>query len=156
MHKGQCMCGAVHYEVHGPIRNVIACHCRECRRASGHYVAASAAHPEDLVITKDGGLQWYEGTKSIRRGFCKKCGSTLFFDHGRDYPTGIAAGSLERSSDVRISAHIWTEEKGDYYDIDDQAPQFTSAAWRERSGWDPLRWSDGADHVTGKKKFGES
>jgi hypothetical protein len=78
------MCGAVQYEIHGPIRDVIACHCEQCRRVSGHFVAATAAHPEHLSITKDEGLAWYEGTEFIRRGFCRRCGSTLFFDHGDD------------------------------------------------------------------------
>ena len=48
MFTGQCMCGQVRYEVHGPLRDVIACHCAQCRRASSHYVAATAAHPKDL------------------------------------------------------------------------------------------------------------
>ncbi len=155
MYRGRCMCGAVQYEIHGPIRDVIACHCEQCRRVSGHFVAATAAHPEHLSITKDEGLAWYEGTEFIRRGFCRRCGSTLFFDHGDDYPTGIAAGSLDSSEGMRLAAHIWTEEAGDYYDLPDDPPKFTSAEWREKSGWDPLGWSDGQDHVRGAKKFDE-
>ena len=155
VYTGQCMCGAVQYEIRGPIRDVIACHCEQCRRASGHFVAATAAQPKHLVITKDDGLAWYEGTKYIRRGFCRICGSTLFFDHGNDYPTGIAAGSLARSEGVKIAAHIWTEVAGDYYEIADGAPRFTSAEWKERSGWDPLEWTDGRDHVEGARRFSE-
>jgi hypothetical protein len=149
------MCGAVRYEIRGPIRDVIACHCEQCRRVSGHYVAATAANPKDLVITKDDRLAWYEGTKYIRRGFCQNCGSTLFFDHGDDYPTGVAAGSLDSSENVKLAAHIWTEEAGHYYDIADEAPRFTSIEWKDRSGWDPLRWTDGSDHLQGAKKFSE-
>ncbi len=156
MYSGGCLCGAVRYEVRGPLRDVIACHCEQCRRASGHYVAATAAHPEHLVITKDEGLAWYAGTKTIRRGFCRLCGSTLFFDHGADYPTGIAAGSLDDGgAAVKLAAHIWLEEAGRYYELADAAPKFTSAQWRERGGWDPLRWTDGADHVGGARKFAE-
>ncbi len=155
MYKGGCMCGAVRYEVRGPIRDVIACHCEQCRRASGHYIAATAAHPEHLTITKDDGLSWYEGTTHIRRGFCKLCGSTLFFDHGSEYPTGIAAGSLDDSDGVKIAAHIWIDEAGSYYEVPAGAPKFTSAEWRDRGGWDPIAWTDGRDHVQGAKKFRE-
>ena len=38
-HGGGCLCGAVRYEIRGPLRGVIACHCSQCRRTSGHYVA---------------------------------------------------------------------------------------------------------------------
>ena len=147
------MCGEVQYRVDGPLRDVIACHCEQCRRSSGHYVAATAAHPGDLSITRDNGLAWYEGTASIRRGFCRLCGSNLFFDHGPDYPTGIAAGSLDGGEDVKLAAHIWTDEAGRYYEVPDDVPAFTSAQWRERRGWDPMRWTDGGDHVTGARKF---
>lgn len=155
MYMGGCMCGAVRYEIDGPIRDVIACHCEQCRRASGHYVAATAAHPKQLSIVLSDGLAWYEGTTHIRRGFCKRCGSTLFFDHGPDYPTGIAAGSLDNSSGVEIGAHIWIEEGGTYYELPESEPKFTSAQWRGQKGWDPLGWTDGKDHVAGARKFDE-
>jgi len=155
VYTGRCLCGAVQYEINGPIRDVIACHCKQCRRVSGHFVAATAAHPKQIRIAKDDGLAWYEGTEYIRRGFCKVCGSTLFFDHGDDYPTGIAAGSLDSSDSVKIAAHIWIEEAGHYYVIADDAPKFTSAEWRDCRGWDPLGWTDGEDHAEGEKKFNE-
>ena len=149
------MCGHVRYEIDGPIRDVIACHCEQCRRASGHYVAATAANPNDLKVTIDEGLSWCTGTRQIRRGFCRLCGSTLFFDHGSEYPTGVAAGSLDSAKNVKITAHIWTDEAGDYYKIADGVPQFTSAQWRERSGWDSLGWTDGKDHLSDSKRFNE-
>ena len=150
------MCGDVEYEIHGPIRDVIACHCEQCRRASGHFIAATAAHPEHLKITKDNGLCWYEGTSHIRRGFCRLCGSTLFFDHGSENPTGITAGSLDSSEGVKIAAHIWIDEAGGYYEIPGDAPKFSSVEWRDRGGWDPMSWTDGKDHVKGAKQFGKN
>ena len=150
------MCGAVRYEVDGPLRDVIAGHCEQCRRVSSHFVAATAAHCGDVTITKDDGLAWYEGTRQIRRGFCKLCGSTLSFDHGPDYPMGIAAGSLDDSGGLKIAAHIYIEEAGCYYDPTasaDDAPKLTSAQWRDRSGWDALGWSDGRDHPVHSKSL---
>ena len=34
---GGCECGAVRYEVRGPLREVIDCHCGQCRRTHGHF-----------------------------------------------------------------------------------------------------------------------
>jgi hypothetical protein len=33
--SGHCLCGAVRFEVEGPIRGVGMCHCSKCRRVSG-------------------------------------------------------------------------------------------------------------------------
>jgi len=41
--RGRCLCGAVRYELRGPLRPVVACHCNMCRRTSGHFAAATAA-----------------------------------------------------------------------------------------------------------------
>lgn len=53
----QCRCGAVRYEVNGPLRNVIACHCEQCRRSSGHFVAATACHRKYFTLTQQDGLR---------------------------------------------------------------------------------------------------
>jgi hypothetical protein len=32
---GSCLCGAVAFEITGPLRSVIACHCHQCRKQTG-------------------------------------------------------------------------------------------------------------------------
>ena len=54
---GSCICSAVRFELHGPLRQIIACHCTECRKASGHYTAATAVKPEHLHLAADEGLR---------------------------------------------------------------------------------------------------
>ena len=55
---GGCLCGAVRYRVDGPLDPVVACHCTQCRRSSGHHVAATGARREDVTI--EGEVAWYE------------------------------------------------------------------------------------------------
>ena len=120
---GGCLCGAVRYEVRGALRPVVACHCSQCRRMTGHFLAATAARHGDLAITRDATLQWYSASETARRGFCGACGSTLFWrGHGRDY-VAIAAGSIDGATGLKLVQHIYTADKGDYYDLDDGAPQ---------------------------------
>ena len=120
---GRCLCGAVSYRVTGPLRNVIYCHCEQCRRTSGHYVAASAAANADLVIEERSGLAWYASSDAAERGFCKVCGSSLFWrQHAEDF-TSICAGSLDRSDAVQAERHIFVASKGAYYDVNDTLPQ---------------------------------
>ena len=117
MKTGSCLCGAVQYEVHGPLRNVIACHCEQCRKQTGTYMSATAAKDEDLKVTDARGLKWYRSSKTARRGFCGECGSVLFWKgDGRDY-TAIAAGSLNGATGLTLEGHIFCASAGDYYVI---------------------------------------
>src|SRR5947208_12931183 len=81
--SGGCLCGSVRYEVRGPLRDVLLCHCVECRRWHGHVSASTAARREDLVLLSDADLRWVERPRSdarARRGFCTACGASLFWD----------------------------------------------------------------------------
>ncbi len=122
--SGGCLCGAVTYEVHGPLRPVIYCHCEQCRRTSGHYVAATAAEQVDLKMRNETGLRWYRSSGSARRGFCALCGSSLFW-HRNDHPTiSIMAGSLRAPTGLDASAHIFVDDANDYYVLCDGLPQY--------------------------------
>jgi len=118
-HTGSCLCGGVADEVEGPLREVIGCHCTQCRKQTGHYMAATAAKLDKFRIVKDEGLRWYRSSDMAERGFCQICGSTLFWQgKGRDY-VAIAAGSVDGETGQRIAFHIFCADKGDYYDIAD-------------------------------------
>jgi hypothetical protein len=120
---GGCLCGAVRYEVRGSLRPVIACHCTQCRRMTGHFLAATAAREGDLAITRGSTLKWYSASAAARRGFCAECGSTLFWHGtGRDY-VAIAAGSIDGATGLKLVQHIYTSDKGDYYELDDGLAQ---------------------------------
>lgn len=121
---GGCLCGAVRYEVHAPLRPVIDCHCGQCRRTHGHVAAYTAAPREKLVMTADRGLKWYRSSPEARRGFCAECGSSLFWDaDARDY-TAIAAGTLDPPTGLHTAGHIFVADKGDYYEIADDLPRW--------------------------------
>lgn len=122
-HSGGCLCGAVRYEVAGRLRPVVLCHCTQCRRNTGHFMAATAARHRDFHLMREEELRWYESSDSARRAFCGRCGSTLFWQgNGRDY-ISIAAGTLDGATGLESACHIHVADKGDYYSIDDGLPQ---------------------------------
>jgi hypothetical protein len=137
MPTGGCLCGAVRYEVNGPLRDVLICHCQECRRWHGNFSASTAARREDLTLTEHGGLRWIESPRSdahARRGFCAECGSSLFWD-APDRPTvSIAAGTLDGPTGLKITAHWYVSQAGDYYVLpDDGLPRHEHSAQREQN-----------------------
>lgn len=117
MKTGQCECGQVSYKSPGPWRDVIACHCRACRRTSGHYWAATAVPMAALELKRVEGLQWFRASSCASRGFCSGCGSSMFYKHDdKDY-IAIAAGSLDQPTGLKMTEEAFTGEKGDYYPL---------------------------------------
>jgi len=129
--RGSCLCGAVTYDVHGPLRQIIYCHCSMCRRTSGHFVAASACARENLKIHSHKALRWYQSSPAARRGFCQVCGSNLFWDAIGATTISLMAGSLNVPTGLSARAHIFTADAGDYYDILDGLQQHLG--WPEDS-----------------------
>ncbi|WP_425093718.1 GFA family protein [Tropicimonas sp. S265A] len=118
--RGGCLCGAVRYAITGPLRPIVACHCTQCRKTSGHHVAATSAPRETVEI--DGAVTWYASSQAARRGFCGICGSNLFWD-GPGTHISIFAGTLDGDPGVQLAGHIFCQDKGAYYDISDGLPQ---------------------------------
>jgi hypothetical protein len=115
---GSCLCGAVHYRVSGPLRPIIACHCIQCRKSSGHYVAATACPTEALHMEGDT-LQWFASSPQAERGFCGRCGSNLFWRRTGSSSTSIWAGSIDGPTGLHIAQQMFTRSKGDYYTLPD-------------------------------------
>ena len=99
--KGGCLCGEVAYEIRGPLRDVINCHCSKCRRFHGHVAAYTSVKREDFILKKEGCLRWYRSVKDetpdVYRGFCKECGSSLFWDPRGQENVAVAAGAKSAS-----------------------------------------------------------
>jgi hypothetical protein len=127
LHCGSCLCGAVAYEVHGPLRNVVACHCTQCRKQTGHYMAATAARRDDFKLVRSDGLRWYRSSAAAERGFCDRCGSVLFWSRDGGPDISITAGSVDGPTGVTTEGHIFCGSKGDYYVIPEEGYR--------RQGW---------------------
>lgn len=121
---GSCNCGGVKYSVDGPLRPVSACHCGQCRKQSGHFYAATNAADADMTIEDSGTLKWYAASDIAKRGFCGECGSALFWKPNDGDYTSILAGTLDGDPGIKIDRHIFVADKGAYYDITDDLPQF--------------------------------
>jgi hypothetical protein len=125
IHDGGCLCGAVRYRVTGPLRDIVFCHCSQCRRRSGLYFAATACAPSDLAISDCAdALRWYAASDHAQRGFCGACGSALFWKPAAETHVAILAGSLDDASGLSASMHVCTEGRATFYTIADGLPQY--------------------------------
>lgn len=126
-HTGSCACGAVTYTVVGELTDVIACHCETCRRTSGYYWGATHADKDALTIHNSNALTWWQSSDIARRGFCKHCGSSLFYSRHEAPYIAIAPGTLNDAPNLSTHMHIFCAEAGSYYHLDEA--QQCHSAW---------------------------
>jgi hypothetical protein len=122
-HGGHCQCGAVRYRVSGNMRDVVVCHCSQCRRIHGHGPGYSAARKPELSIEGEANIAWYRTSDQAQRAFCRNCGSSLFWSRDGAENISVAAGTLAAPTGLKTVRHIFAADKGDYYAIADGVPQ---------------------------------
>ncbi len=121
---GRCLCGAVSYDVDGPLRDILHCHCENCRRISGNFVASSGAATEDLTVHGDAALRWHD-LGYAKYGFCGDCGSSLFWvgaEHA--HRTSIQAGTLNDASSLELVGVWFASEAQTRAVVPDDVPHF--------------------------------
>ncbi|MBD3765903.1 MAG: GFA family protein [Rhodobacterales bacterium] len=118
----RCLCGGVAFDLPGPAGAITACHCTQCRRLSGHYSASFDADAAQVRWICRDTLADHATPGGGRRGFCARCGSSLWF-RAADGALSVEAGAVLGPTGGRLAAHIFTADRGDYYAIDDGLPQ---------------------------------
>jgi hypothetical protein len=103
MISGQCFCGHVRYELSG-----------EPKFACG----------DDLALTS-GTISEYRSSPGVRRGHCAICGTTItYWWDKRPEEIDIALATLDDTTGIDPSAHIWVEDKVPWLVINDGLPQY--------------------------------
>lgn len=97
------------------------CHCGQCRKQSGGIWSSAFVAEADLTIR--GTVQWYEASPIARRGSCPRCASFLFWKAHEEDTISFALGAVDGPTGLTLQKHIFTADKGDYYDIADGVPQ---------------------------------
>lgn len=127
MLHGSCLCGGVKYEISGPLRGALNCHCSMCRKAHGAAFRSRArvnatdfrwVQGEELVT-------YFESSPGTQRGFCRVCGSPLlsrFDQHPAHF--GLPLGALDTDPQVKPMLHVFVGSKAPWHDITDNLPQY--------------------------------
>ncbi len=121
---GGCLCGAVRFQAAGHFTPVTVCHCSQCRRWHGAPGPYSNVKRAGLQFSTERGLAWFRSSAAARRGFCRECGSSLFWERVGDPWISIAIGCLDEPTGLTTSHHIFVASKGDSYEINDGLPQW--------------------------------
>ena len=130
---GRCDCGAVRLQITGEMRPVLACHCGQCRRTHGNFATYTNAPRKKIEIVGAEELTWYQSSNFARRGFCRRCGSSMLWERLEGASISIAAGCLDVPTNLRTSEHVFFDDRSDYYEIDDGLKKWPGASQAMRS-----------------------
>ena len=126
--SGGCLCGAIRYACASDALALIYCHCKDCQRCTGGPFAAVAVVRSRDVTVLQGELGSHtvtgEAGGRVFRKFCPSCGSPVFSGLENAPKTlGVKVGSMDDSSKLAPTMHIWTDSKVPWLTIEDGLPR---------------------------------
>ncbi len=122
--SGHCMCGRTRYQTNPPTLWCAHCHCTDCRAAHGTAFVTWFGVKASLIHLQDDDLTWYRSSAEARRGFCRHCGTTLFFQSSR-WPEEmhVAMGTLATPLDREPSSHVFWDRHVSWLTLTDNLPR---------------------------------
>ena len=122
--KAKCLCGGVKIKITGELRSVINCHCSQCMKTHGNFAAYTACLNECIVYINKKTLKWFNSSNAAKRGFCSKCGASIFYKKLKNNTISIAAGMFSNPTTLKTYCNIFTKGKLDYYKLDNRIKRF--------------------------------
>ena len=124
--NGSCFCGAIGFTATLPSKWCAHCHCSMCRKSHGAgYVTWVGFEASQVSITRgEDQLNWFDSSKGAQRGFCRQCGSSLFFRSERwAGELHIALGCMDDAIDRQPQANAFFDNHVDWMPIDTSLQQ---------------------------------
>jgi len=126
-YAGSCLCGGIQYEVRGPLGDIIQCHCRRCRKATGTAFAINSpiAKADFYLLQGQHLLKSFTTTTGVSRNFCSECGSPIYSVKA-DLPDvyRLRIGSLDTPIEQKPTCHFYVGSKAEWEDIHDTLAQY--------------------------------
>ena len=122
---GGCLCGAVRFRAHDVETHYHACHCGMCRRWAGGPLLAATVGRIDLLSADD--LVRYPSSDWAERGFCRRCGSSLFYYLKPAQQYAVAVGAFDDPAPFALTGEIYIDHKPRGYAFAGDHPRRTEA-----------------------------
>lgn len=116
--RGSCLCGGVRFLAKGDIKRVSACYCGQCTQQNGGSPFHGVELKGELVVENERYLVWYASSEKAQRGFCRRCGSSLFWK-ANDDPSffDVSLGTLDDIGSLSLDAHIFVDSCPSYLTV---------------------------------------
>lgn len=127
---GRCLCGAATFRATLDDGAMSACHCEMCRRWTSGPFLSLAIRPDSLVFGDDGAVGVYRSSAEAERGFCRTCGSTLFWRAVDGSSADVSAQLVDAPGRFPFATEIYVEDKPANYAFAQVGRRMTGAEWR--------------------------
>ena len=121
--EGRCLCGAVTFAADAVDSKLHVCHCSMCRRWAGGPTFSVAA--KGVAFQGGDNIQRYSSSDWAERGFCKTCGSSLFYRVKETDQYVLGMGVIDDQGSFRIASEIYVDEKPPGYEFAGNHPRLT-------------------------------
>lgn len=128
---GSCLCGGVRFEAEPQERESHACHCEMCRRWTGTAFVATPVPEAALRWQGAENIGVYRSSDWAERGWCMRCGSTLFYrvtaegpEQGTHY---LALGLFDDPDALPLASEIYIDRKPESYAFAGERKRLTAA-----------------------------
>lgn len=122
---GGCLCKAVRFTAAAVEPHHDACHCGMCRRWAGGPALTTVAR--GVVFEKFESLATYRSSKWAERGFCRTCGSSLFYHLLPADQYFMCVGAFDDAAQFRLTREIFIDHKPQGYEFAGEHPRLTEA-----------------------------
>jgi hypothetical protein len=128
--EGGCQCGAVRYRLTGDPIMLAVCHCTECQRQTGSAFGMSLWVRVGDFRLLTGRLKTFERSSEsglkVKCAFCPECGTRIHHEPERMQGQGlnVRAGTLDDTSGLTPTAHVWTDSKQPWVPIPENTTVF--------------------------------
>ncbi|HEY0112605.1 MAG TPA: GFA family protein [Allosphingosinicella sp.] len=124
--EGKCLCGAVTVRMTPPEPHVEACHCGMCRRwGGGPFLSLKLVSDPELGGEEH--IVRYASSDWAERGFCRGCGTHLFYYYKPKAGYSFTAGLFDGADGFEFAEEIFIDEKPTYYDFAGERERLTGA-----------------------------
>jgi len=124
--KGQCLCGEVKFTAKHMEKNVGTCHCGMCRRWGGGPLMAVSCGTE-VSFEGEENISVYNSSNWAERGFCKKCGSHLFYRLKGINEHQMPVGLFDNQEGFNFNLQVFVDKKPSFYSFADETTEMTEA-----------------------------
>ncbi|GCF95029.1 aldehyde-activating protein [Enterococcus florum] len=125
MKQGHCLCGEVTLSIPDVSYDITVCHCHMCQRFFGSpFLSTSGLTSDQFQLSGQTSIQRYASSEWAERGFCKTCGSSLFYCSLNDKEYYFPIGLFEQLEGI-LTNEIFYNCKPEFYSLEGQTVKLT-------------------------------
>lgn len=122
--KGTCLCGSVSITVQSLDNSIGACHCDMCRRwGGGPFIEINCG--SNVSFEGKENITCFASSEWAERGFCKNCGSHLFYKLKEGNQHMVPIGLFKETEGLVFDTQVFIDEKPSYYSFSNKTKEMT-------------------------------